>query len=184
MTGYKVSYRYASSLLETAEEKNIIETVAKSIRLIKDILKENPRLQRILENPVIKQHFKISILEEIFQSKVDNETMNFLRFVVHKNRENFLPGILENFMELYDEKLGIVNVIVKTAYEFDDEQKRLLKDKLEKYLNKNTRIGYTLDKNIVGGFVARIGDTVYDASLKHQLEQLKKQLLSGGLSLN
>ncbi len=184
MTDYRVSYRYASSLLETAEEKNILEKVAKSIQLIKDVLKDNPPLQRILENPVVKQHVKVSILEEIFKSIIDNDTMNFLRFVVQKNRENFLPGILEKFMELYDVKLGIVNVIVKTAFEFDDEQKKLLKESLEKFLNKNTRIGYTLDKNIVGGFVARIGDTVYDASLRHQLELLKKQFLSGGLSLN
>ncbi|MFZ0453106.1 MAG: ATP synthase F1 subunit delta [Ignavibacteriaceae bacterium] len=184
MTDYRVSYRYASSLLQTAEEKNILKFVAKSIQLVKDVIKENPQLQRILENPVIKQHVKVSILEEIFKSKVDNDTMNFLRFVVLKNREYFLPGILENFMELYDEKLGIVNVIVKTAFEFDDEQKRLLKEKLEKFLDKNTRIGYSLDENIVGGFIARIGDTVYDASLRHQLELLKKQFLSGGLSLN
>jgi F-type H+-transporting ATPase subunit delta len=184
MNDYRVSYRYASSLLETAEEKNILESVAKSIRLIKEVIKENPKLQKILENPVVKQHIKLSILEEIFKSKIDNDTMNFLRFVVQKNRENFIPGILENFMELYDDKLGIVNVIVKTAFEFDDEQKKLLKEKLENFLNKNTRIGYTLDENIVGGFVARIGDTVYDASLKHQLELLKKQFLSGGLSLN
>ncbi|MEJ2616385.1 MAG: ATP synthase F1 subunit delta [Ignavibacteriaceae bacterium] len=184
MTDYRVSYRYASSLLETAEEKNILETVAISIQLVKDVIKENPKLQRILENPVVRQHIKLSILEEIFKSKIDSDTMNFLRFVVQKNRENFLPGILENFMELYDEKLGIVNVIVKTVFEFDDEQKSLLKERLEKFLNKNARIGYSLDKNVVGGFVARIGDTVYDASLRHQLELLKKRFLSGGLSLN
>jgi F-type H+-transporting ATPase subunit delta len=184
MTDYKVSYRYASSLLETAEEKNILGTVAGSIQLIKDVVKENPQLQRILENPVIKQHVKISILEEIFKSKIDSDTMNFLRFVVSKNRENHLPGILENFMDLYDEKSGIVNVVVRTAFEFDDEQKKLLKERFEKFLNKSTRIGYALDKNIVGGFIARIGDTVYDASLRHQLELLKKQFLSGGISLN
>ena len=184
MIDYKVSYRYALSLLETAEEKNILETVAESIQLIKNTLQENSNLQRILENPVVKPYSKISILEEIFKSKIDSDTMNFIRFVVHKNRENFLPGILENFLELFDAKLGIVNVTVKTAFEFDDEQKRLLKDKMEKYLNKTTRIGYLLDENIVGGFVAKIGDTVYDASIKHQLELLKKQFLSGGISLN
>lgn len=184
MIDYKVSYRYASSLLDTAEEKNILETVAESIQLITDTLQENSILKRILENPVVKPYAKISVLEEIFKSKIDDDTMNFIRFVVHKNRENFLSSILENFLELFDEKLGVVNVTVKTAFEFDDEQKRLLKDRLEKYLNKTTRIGYLLDENIVGGFVAKIGDTVYDASLRHQLELLKKQFLSGGVPLN
>ncbi len=184
MIDYKVSYRYASSLLETAEEKNILAAIALNIQLIKDTLKENPRLQRILENPIIKSPVKISILEEIFKSKVDIETINFIKFVIHKNRENLLYSILQKFTELYDEKLGIVNVAVKTAFEFDDDQKQVLKVKLEKYLNKNTRIGFTLDENVVGGFIAKIGDTVYDASLRHQLELLKKQFLSSGISLN
>ncbi len=144
MTDYKVSYRYATSLLETAEEKKLLEIIAQNIQLVKNTLKENPELLRILKNPVIKSHVKISILEEIFGSKIDNETLNFLKFVIHKNRENSLFNILQKFVELYDQKLEIVNVEVKTAFEFDDDQKRLLKDKLEKYLNKNTRIWFTL----------------------------------------
>lgn len=178
MINYKVSYRYASSLLKMAMDKNVLEKIAVDIELIKGVLKENMALRRMLENPVIKPHIKISILEQIFKSKIDKETMNFLEFVIQKDREDFLYDITQKFLELYNEKLGIVNVDVKTAFEFDDEQKELLKNKLEKYLNKKTRIEYILDKNIIGGFFAKIGDTVYDASIQHQLQLLKKQFVS------
>ncbi len=184
MINYKVSYRYASSLLKMAKDKNILEKIAIDVELIKNVLKENIALRKMLENPVIKPHIKTSILEEIFKSKIDKETMNFLQFVIQKDREDLLYDIFQKFIELYNEILGIVNVDIKTAFEFDDEQKELLKNKFEKYLNKKTRIGFTLDKNIIGGFFAKIGDTVYDASIQHQLELLKKQFVSSGPSLN
>ena len=184
MIDFKVSYRYASSLLKMAADKNILEKISVDAELIKNVLHENPALRRMLDNPVIKPHVKTSILEEIFKSKVDKETMNFLRFVIQKDREDLLYDIFQKFLELYNDKLGIVNVDVKTAFEFDEDQKEMLKNKLENYLNKKARIEYKLDKNIIGGFFAKIGDTVYDASIQHQLELLKKQFLSSGPSLN
>lgn len=184
MIDYKVSYRYSSSLLKMAEDKNILEKIAVDVEFITNALKENISVRRMLENPVIKSHIKTSILEEIFKSKIDKETMNFLKFVIQKDRENLLYDIFQKFVELYNEKLGIVNVDVKTAFEFDEEQKEMLKNKLEKYLNKKTRIGFTLDKKIIGGFFAKIGDTVYDASILHQLELLKKRFVASSQSLN
>lgn len=184
MIDYKVSYRYALSLLEMAEEKNILGKIFSSIELIESVLKENSNLKRMLENPIIRPHVKISILEEIFKSKIDKETMNFLIFVIHKNREELLYDIFQKFIELYNEKLGLVNVEVKTAFEFDEDQKEHLKNRLEKFLNKKANLKFITDKNIVGGFIAKIKDTVYDASLKHQLDILKKQFLLGGSSLN
>jgi len=184
MIDYKVSYRYASSLLKMAEEKNILKDTAADAELIKKTLHENPELKRVLENPIVKPHDKVAILDEIFKSRVNNETVKFLGFIIHKNREDLLFDIFHKFVELYNEKLGIVNVEVKTAFEFDDDQKEKLKNKLENYLNKKALFNFETDKDIIGGFIAKVGDTVYDASLKHQLTLLKKQFLSGGSFLN
>jgi F-type H+-transporting ATPase subunit delta len=184
MIDHKVSYRYAESLLQIAEEKNILDTIAKSMELIKAVLVENPGLKRMLINPVIKPQVKISILGEIFKSKVDEETLSFLVFVIHKNREDLLYDIINKFLELRDEKLGIVNIDVKTAFVLDDNQKQQIKNKLEKKLSKKARLNFEIDRNVLGGFIAKVGDTVYDASLKHQLDLLKKEFLSGNLSLN
>ncbi len=184
MIDYKVSYRYASSLIQMAEEKNILELIAVDIELLKNVLMENPKLRTMIENPIVRPHLKFSILNEIFNSKVDKETMNFLKFVIEKNREDLLFDIFQKFTELYNEKMNLIFVEVETAFEFDDEQKAHLKDRLEKYLNKEALFKYTINKNIVGGFIAKIGDTVYNASFSHQLDLLKKQFLSGSMSLN
>lgn len=184
MSEYNISLRYATSLLETAKEKNILDSVSLDIELVSSTIDENPQLTLALASPIVKPDVKISILSEIFGSRISKDSMNFLVFVVDKNREEFLPQIVKSFLNLRDEVLGIVNVEVKTAFEFTGNQKEQLKNNLEKYLHKKVRFKFAIDPNIIGGFVAKVDDTVFDASLKNQLELLKKQFLRGGASLN
>ena len=73
---------------------------------------------------------------------------------------------------------------MRTAFELNDDQKEVLKIRFEKILNKKAIMIFKVDNNLVGGFIAQVGDTVYDASMKHQLELLKKEFVQGGLSLN
>ncbi|MHB8338571.1 MAG: ATP synthase F1 subunit delta [Ignavibacteriaceae bacterium] len=184
MSEYKVSVRYATSLLDTAIEKNIVETVSRDVELIHSAIDSSRQLQSALSNPVVKPNVKLSVLEEIFKSKIGDETMNFLKFLVEKNRENLLNSIASIYLELRDKYLGIVNVNVRTAVKFTDEQISQLKSNFEKYLNKKVKINFSIDPSTIGGFIAQVGDTVFDASLSHQLELLKKQFLKGGVSLN
>jgi F-type H+-transporting ATPase subunit delta len=185
MADYKVSMRYATSLLNLAVEKNMMDIMSRDIELILGAMNQSRELAKALKNPVIKPETKISILNEIFKSKLNPETMHFVRFLVKKGRENLLQGIAEKFLELRDERAGIVNVNVRTAFELTDSQTGELKNKIEKMLNKKARLKIEIDPDVVGGFVAQVNDTVYDASVKHQLETLKQQLLkSNGAALN
>ncbi len=184
MSEYNVSFRYASSLLDTSIEKKNLDSTFLDVELIASTLTDNPQLERMLENPIIKQDVKLTVLEEIFKTRIGADTLRFLSFVLEKGREEFLLSILNRFISLRDEHLGIVNVDVRTAFEFTEVQTETLKNNLEKYLKKQVRFNFTLDTTIVGGFIAKVGDTVFDASLKHQLELLKKQFLEGGASLN
>ena len=184
MSTYKVSYRYASSFLSSAIDKNVLDDVSKDIGLISSTLEKNHQLMLALGNPIIKPNVKLTILESIFKSRINPETMNFLNFLVEKKREDLLADIAKVFLVLKDEKLGIVNVNVKTVKDFTDEQANKFKNNLEKLLKKKVRLNFRIDPNVIGGFIAQVGDTVYDASLKHQLELLKKQFLIGGPTLN
>ncbi|HSR19147.1 MAG TPA: ATP synthase F1 subunit delta [Ignavibacteriaceae bacterium] len=180
MADSKVSYRYASSLLGLAVEKKILDAVSTDVEMVRSAIEDNAMLRNLLKSPIIKPQSKASILDEIL-SKAHPETKKFVRFVVDKNRENFLLGIASAFLGLRDEYIGFVNVSIKTAYEFNDEQKKRLKEKLESLLNKKVGFSFEIDKSLVGGFIAQVNDTVYDASLKHQLDLLRTQLLEGGI---
>jgi F-type H+-transporting ATPase subunit delta len=184
MADFRVLHRYAVSLLETAVEKNNLEVTTTDIHLLVDTLKQNRRLELMLESPVIRPELKLKILKEIFDKKISKDSMNFIEFVVSKQRENLLQSIGNRFLELRDDHLGIANVFVTSTSEFTNEQKNVLQSRLEKILNKKVRLNFKIDLDMVGGFIAKVGDTLYDASIKHQLELLKKQFLTGELSLN
>lgn len=184
MSSLKVANRYAVSLLEAALDMDNLEQVYGDITFLIELLDKSAELKRTIESPIIKPDMKISIVDEIFGKRISENSLKFIRFVINKRREEILYEIAKRFLELRDEHLGIVNIDVKTAFEFTDDQKNQLKDKFKTILNKTVIIKYEVDKNIIGGFVARVGDTVYDASVLHQLELLKKEFMKGGLSLN
>lgn len=184
MATLKVSHRYATSLIETAIEKNKLDKISSDMILLLDALQDNRALQLMLENPVIRPEIKSSILKEIFSSKFDSDSINFLNFVIQKKRERLLDSIAARFLELRDDHLGIAAVTVTTAFKFEDDQIEMLQNKLEEILGKKIRLNIVVDESLVGGFIAKTGDTMYDASVRHQLELLKKQFLVSGFSLN
>jgi F-type H+-transporting ATPase subunit delta len=179
MTNSKVSLRYAVSLLETAKDKMNLDAVSADMEYVAAVLKSSGQLRAMIENPVIKPALKSSVLKEIFSSKISTESMEFISFLIEKNRIEFLQDIAGKFFELRDEYLGIVNINVKTAQEFTEEQTGVLKKKFETLLNKKVKFRFEIDKSIIGGFIARVGDTVYDASISNQLTLLKKQFAEG-----
>lgn len=184
MADFKVSLRYATSFIESAIEKNKLDKTTTDLILLKEAYEISRDLQLMLESPVVKSELKKKILYEIFSAKIDKDTMNFINFVVDKRREQILHSIAVRFLELRDEYLGIANVDVITAYQFTDQQKDTLKSKLEKILSKKVRLNFTVDGNLIGGFIAKVGDTLYDASILHQLEVLRKQFAADGISIN
>ncbi len=184
MADSRILKRYAASFIDAMIEKKLLDVITSDFRLIISAADSSRELKLMIESPIIKPHVKVSILLEIFDGKINKETVNFIKFLSVKGRENLLIEIAKRFIELRDEKLGILEVGVKTAFNLTEDQKENLKDNLEKYLDKKVRFIFSVDSELVGGFIAKAGDTVYDASIKHQLENLKKQFMRGGASLN
>lgn len=177
MSSYNVSTRYAKALIDTSVEKNSFEQVSNDVQLIFDSLKGSRELRSVLLSPIIKEEKKVAILDEIFKSKISNEIMNFLKFIVEKNREDLLVDILRRYIDLKNEKLGIVEVDVISGYEMTDDQKMKLGAKLEERTGKKVVLNYSLDEDLIGGFKLKLKDTVIDASVKYQLEKLKKSFI-------
>jgi F-type H+-transporting ATPase subunit delta len=184
MQDHKVSIRYASSLLDSAIKKNNLDSVTKDMELVFNTLEGKNQLNLILKSPVIKPQVKSSILNEIFKTKITSDSLNFLQFVIDKKREDLLSNISKKFLELKDEHLGILNIEITTAYDFTTDQQEQMKKNFETKLNKIIKLKYIVNKELIGGFIARVADTMYDASIKHQLEILRKQFLLGNVSLN
>lgn len=184
MSELKVSHRYALSLLENSIEKKILDKVHGDMQLFSETLIENRNLSLAMENPVVRPEIKKTIIKEIFEKHFHKETIRFLDFIVDKGRETLLLSIADRFLELVDDHLGVAKVKVNVAYDFSDEQRKMLKEKLSKILNKKVELSFSTDPNLIGGFVAKVGDTLYDASMQHQLDLLRKEFVKGSKALN
>lgn len=184
MSDFSISSRYAKAFYEIAEEKKVLEKISGDIRLIHNTLRDSKELRAVLQNPIISEEKKHSIIKELFTEKIDSSTQGFLDFVINKNREELLFGITKRFLELFDEHAGIVNADVTSAIELDERQKINIKKKLEDYTDKQVRLSFSLDKNLIGGFIVKIQDTVVDASIRHQLQLLKSKFAEGSLTFN
>jgi F-type H+-transporting ATPase subunit delta len=178
MSDFNITSRYSNALIALSEEKNTFSRAAADIELIFNTLKDSRDLRLMLSSPVIKSVKKIEILTEIFSAHVSQDTLNYIIFIVNKKREDLLFKILYRFLQLKDEKLGLINIDVKSAAKFDEIQMDAMKVKLADYTQKKVRIDFSVEENLIGGFVAKVGDTVLDGSVKQQLKNLKKQLLA------
>ncbi|HOI30913.1 MAG TPA: ATP synthase F1 subunit delta [Melioribacteraceae bacterium] len=175
MSIYRISYRYANSFFQLAEEKKLLKKYGEDIELIFNTLSQSKELRSVLRNPVIKQKDKKNLLSKIFGSKIRKETSEFLDFIVGKSREDIMMEIMKEFLNLRDDKEGIVRTGITSSVDLTDSVKKDLVSKLEKRTGKKVKPEYYVDKNLIGGFIVNINDTMLDASVKHQLDLLRKK---------
>lgn len=180
MAQIRVARRYAHALIILAEEQKKLETIFDDLDRILSLIRSSRELTLFLQNPSIGKGKKRNVFNELFSNTVDELTMKFILLLVEKGRENIIPGIIEQYRSMVDEKMGIVRAEVKSMVSLDKKQEKNLQKQLEGYTGKKVEITYSLDKNLQGGFLARMGDTVFDASIRRQLELLEKKFMSDG----
>jgi len=179
MSNSRAANRYAKAILSIAEEQNNLDLISRDFEFIDEMTKEVKEFVLFLRNPIISSEKKKRILMEILQSKISDTMMRFILLLVSKNREGILPEIIDHFYRLRDEKLGILNVVARTTTELTTSQAEQLHQRLEQVTNKKVKIKYILDKSLKGGFTIQFNDTVWDASVRHQLDLLRKNFLEG-----
>ena len=184
MGNFRVASRYAKSLIRLSEEKNIFNSISESADLVFNTLKNSKELRSVLKNPIIKQNIKQEVLKEIFSGKVSSEVDTFFNLIIEHNREDILFEIISRFVELKNEKLGIVNALVKSAIDLDEETKSKIQKQLEDFTKKKVVISFKVDSSLIGGFIVLINDKVIDSSIKNQLKLLKKKLVEATILNN
>jgi len=176
MSVFRIANRYASALMGLAVEKNNLEKFSSDVEFMNNTMSQSKELRLFLSNPIIKKPVKLEVLKEILKSRSNKELNGFVEFVVDKNREDVLPAIIKRFLEMRDDKMGIIRGTVTCAVELTKDQQGNMKKELEKYTGKTVELAFRVDERIIGGFVVKAGDTVIDASVTNQLKQLRKKL--------
>lgn len=179
MMNVRVATRYASALMELTNEQKKSDAVADDLLTVKNALDGSRELRNVLASPIIPKEKKQTIIREVFKKKISDVVLKYMNEIINKGREHMLREILTQYFVLRDEQLGIVRVEVKTSVEFSTKQEKELTRQLETMTKKKVEITFSLDNSIKGGFVARVGDTVLDGSIRRQLEILKMKLKQG-----
>ena len=175
----RISHRYALALFGEAEERNMHERIAADMKIVRDALDEISLLRAVLHTPVVRHEVLNNIMRDIFGKHLSPLAMNFIIMLVDKGRGAELGNTAKDYLMLLDDKQNTTTAKITSARALDDEAKKLIIEKLAKYSGKKIRPEYTIDPTLKGGFVAKVGDTLIDASLQHQLEVLRKQFLEG-----
>ncbi len=179
MNNPRLAGRYAKSLLDLAIEQNQLETVYADIKFLLSVTKTNPDFVTILKSPIIGTEKKEKIIESITNGRVSEMTALFIRLLMRKTRENNLPGIAKAFIEQYNKLKNIHPVKVTTAVVMSDQLKEEIITRIKTNPElQNIELEAFVEEKLIGGFKLEMGDILVDATISHDLHDIKKQFLN------
>lgn len=170
----RAAIRYAKAILEFATNANKAEAVNTDMKSIGSTIEANQELSDFLSNPIIKQEVKNAALKEVFSS-VQPETNKLFDLLLENKRFEILSAIASEYTILFDTNNGVQLAIVTTAIEMTPELEKQVLAKIATFTNKKITIENTVDPSIIGGFILRIGDMQYNASVANKLQELKRE---------
>lgn len=184
MSQRTVARRYAGALYEEARDTGVLEAVDEDVRMLRESVESVGKLSRFFTSPVIPQEKKDDVLQSLLGDRVEDLLLRFLRLLIRKDRETMTKEILDEYQALRDEHQGIVDAHVTVARSLSDEDREAVTEALESKTGKSVRLHVEEDPELIGGIVIRVGDRVFDGSVRNKLSNLHSQLRESALSLD
>ncbi len=173
-----IARRYASALADVVVSSGETAAVRSELKKWDELITSNVDLSTAFSNPSITHLKKEGVLEGLIgKTKPTKTTANFLRVLLQNNRLTDLPAINEKFESVIEERSGLVKAHVTSAHELSEGQKNELRTNVEKLTGRSVTLDFEIDPDLIGGVVTRVGSTVYDGSVRTQLENLKEELM-------
>jgi F-type H+-transporting ATPase subunit delta len=173
----RVASRYAQSLFEAAQKEKMVTSVSDDLKGILGAMEHDARFGGFLADPTNTRADKLKLVEGVFGDKITALTMQFLRLLLNKRRENILTGVAEKFEELRRANDGTLYASVVSAEELSAAEKQGIISKLETSGKSKVEATFSTDPSIIAGVRVQIGDYVLDGSLKGSMARLKDRLL-------
>lgn len=173
MSEQTVLRRYANALYQEAARQDCVEAIDEDIDLLRVTLDETREFARLVESPAIPQDKKKEVLRALLGERVHALTLRFVELLVDKDRETLLSSLLDTYRTLRDDMLNIVEVQARTPKPLDEGERDKLVQRLQAMTGKDVRLDVIENPDLIGGLVIRIGDRVYDGSVRQKLENLR-----------
>ncbi|WHX48770.1 F0F1 ATP synthase subunit delta [Paenibacillus woosongensis] len=169
-----VAGRYAKALYEIAAQEGRTLEVEQEIRALVNAFNEDQDIQKFISTPNISEAAKWEVLEGALEGKMSKSVVSLVKLLVERGRIGILPELLDRYIKITGEVLGLATATVYTTYPLNEEEKAAIADEFGALVNKKIRVLNEIDKDLLGGMKVRIGDTLYDGSLAGKLERLEK----------
>ncbi len=176
-----IANRYAQALADVSFKLGQQEAVERELEQFGQLLEGNRELSAFYEDPAISAAKKRAVTSQLIARLGFCKTAgNFIHVLVERDRMGHFNQVLEAFRQEVRDRLGIVEVGVTTSNEIDEPLRDQLTRALEQISGKRVRLRFRIDPQILGGVIARVGDTIYDGSVRQQLQQMRERLSTQG----
>lgn len=171
------SLQYANALADVVLQQGAAEPTRKQLEDFEAAYAESAELRNFMASPSVSREAKHGVIEKLAARLGASRIIrNFLFVIVDNQRTHLLPEITASFEEVLRQRQGIAEAEISSAAPLNDSQKTALLRNLENVTGKKIQANYSLDPALLGGAVVRIGDTIYDGSVRNQLDRLRERL--------
>jgi F-type H+-transporting ATPase subunit delta len=179
MISGSIARRYAKALLLIGLDEGNIERMGREVRALASAIRRSQELAMTLSNPIFPRSDREKVLRALLDRiGATKSVVNFTRLLLDRERLGVLPDISRELDAMIDARAGRVAAQVTTAAPLDDKQKSRLVKTLESLSGKKVDMTVREDPELLGGLVAKVGDVVYDGSLRTQLERIRQDLVA------
>ncbi|MDO4280193.1 MAG: F0F1 ATP synthase subunit delta [Peptococcaceae bacterium] len=173
-----VAKRYAQALFMLADENQKVDQFAKDLDLVNETIASNEDLSQVFTGIQFSLSGKKKAITEIFKNQVDGNVVNFLMVLIEKGRAGYLSDITASYHKLLDERNGIADATVTTAFPLKEEEAQQIAVALGKSVGKTIRLKVVVDPALVCGVRLQYGDKIIDGSVEARLESMRKRLMT------
>jgi len=175
MSNNRAAYRYAKAVLSLSEDQKKSEETYANMQLVSTTITDSDELQHMLESNVIKSEIKKKALLAIFGKQLNTISTKLIDLLIENKRLADFKTVAEQYISLYDSLMGKEKAVVTTAVPLTDALTKKVLEKVKELTGKKALLSSVINPDIIGGFILRVGDIQYDASIANKLDLLKRQ---------
>ncbi len=174
-----IAKRYASALVELAEEKKAVDKIKADMAAFVAAVDSQTAMQKLFASPVFTPEQKKAVIQEL-AGKLNMQpiTQRFVEYLAEKGRIRYVKDVYEAFLDILSERQNRAAVRLTTAVSLDSGDLADIKKKLEALTGKQVDIDSSVDATLIGGARAQIGSVIYDGTIKNQLDKMRSQLMN------
>ncbi|MCM3760089.1 F0F1 ATP synthase subunit delta [Alkalihalobacillus oceani] len=180
MSNQIAANRYAQALFQLAQEKNLLETVSSELELVKNVYESTPEFGRFLNHPKVSDAQKQAFIQKSFGKAISETSLHTFYLLIDRKRTDELVPMIKTFQALAYEAQNMAEGLVYSAKPLSEQEIQQIAELFASKVGKAKLVVKNIvNQDLIGGIKVRIGDRIFDGSVKAQLDRIERELSTG-----